>query len=56
MIRISAKLGEEYTPGSLERLNSAKRDQDVTPEVKKRFIERHQLEYDVYNYVLSKYN
>ncbi len=56
MIRISTKLGEEYTPGSLERLNSAKRDQDVTPEVKKRFIERHQLEYDVYNYVLSKYN
>lgn len=55
MIRISAKLGEEYIPGSLERLNTANRDQDVTLEVKKRFIERHKLEYDVYQYVLNKY-
>lgn len=55
MQRIAKKLKQEYIPGSLGRLNTAKRDQEVTPEVKARFIKRHQLEYDVYNYVLEMY-
>lgn len=55
MIRIGNKLGQKYLPGSLQRLNIAERDQEVSSEVKKRFVERHKLEYAVYNYVLSKY-
>ena len=55
MIRISKKLKQNYDSGSLQRLNVAKRDQEVSASIKEEFIKKHSLEYKVYNYVLSKY-
>lgn len=56
MIRISKKLNKPYLPGSLDKLNISARDgEDVPYDLKEEFMKRHQLEYDVYNYVLNKY-
>lgn len=53
--RISAKLNKQYDRLSARRLNVSKRDSRVPYELKEEFIEKHSLEYAVYNYALSKY-
>jgi len=53
--RIAAKLNKRYDPGSLNRLNSSKKDSQIPLELREKFIEQHPLEYAVYNYVLEKY-
>ncbi len=55
MIRIAKKLNQQYIPGSLAKLNVSQRDQDVPYNLKEAFIGRHQLEYEIYNFVLSRY-
>lgn len=54
--RISKKLGCYYVSNSLKWLNVSLRDQNVPYELKSQFIERHKLEYQVYNFVLNKYH
>jgi hypothetical protein len=53
--RISKKLNKHYEPKSVRCHNVAKRDSIVPYDLKDEFIEKHSLEYVVYNYVLSKY-
>jgi hypothetical protein len=53
--RIAKKLGQDYCANTIEKLNIAKRDQPVPYELKDSFIERHSLEFAIYNYVLDKY-
>ena len=53
--RIANKLNRKYTPGSLHQLNVTARDQRVPYELKDEFIERHPLDYAIYNHVLSSY-
>jgi hypothetical protein len=53
--RIATALGQRYIEHSIERLNVAKRDQQVPYQLKDAFIERHRLEFAIYNYVLGKY-
>ena len=53
--RISKKLNKHYEPNSVRCHNVAKRDSIVPYDLKDEFIEKHSLEYVVYNYVLSKY-
>lgn len=56
MIRISTKLGKPYTPNSLSKLNTSKRCGEKIPiDLKEDFKQRHELEYKLYNYVLSRY-
>ncbi|MCK5855752.1 MAG: hypothetical protein KAG34_01235 [Cocleimonas sp.] len=55
MQQIAAKLGQNYASNTLERLNVAKRDQIIPYNLQDSFRERHQLEFAVYDYVLSKY-
>ncbi|MCK5896395.1 MAG: hypothetical protein KAG20_06290 [Cocleimonas sp.] len=54
--RIATALGQHYVKDSIERLNVAKRDQQVPYELKDGFIERHLLEFAIYDYVLGKYS
>ncbi len=53
--RISEKLNRQYEPRSVKRRNVSKRDSRIPYELKEEFIEKHPLEYAVYNYVFSKY-
>ncbi len=53
--RISKKLNRQYQPKSVKRRNVSKRDSSVPYELEEEFIEKHPLEYAVYNYVSSKY-
>ncbi|WP_299880742.1 hypothetical protein [uncultured Cocleimonas sp.] len=53
--RIAEKLNQQYSPEMLKHLNVAKRDLDVPYELKESFMNRHKLEYSVYNYVLNKF-
>ena len=53
--RISRKLNKKYDPLSVRRLNVSKRDSRIPYELKEEFIEKHPLEYAVYNYAMSKY-
>ncbi|MCP4128260.1 MAG: sulfotransferase family protein [Gammaproteobacteria bacterium] len=53
--RIAKKLNRQYEPESLKRRNVSKRDSRVPYELEEEFIEKHPLEYAVYNYVCSKY-
>ena len=55
MQRIAKKLGQYYAPNSIRRLNIATRDQHVPYELKQDFMQRHTLEFAIYNYVLDKY-
>lgn len=55
MRRISRKLGQPYSSAMLEHLNAMPRDCEVPQDVVDSFIERHLLEYTVYNYVLEKF-
>ena len=55
MIRIAERLSQEYIPGSLGRLNASFKNQEIPYSLKDSFIERHQLEYAIYDYVLTKY-
>jgi len=55
MTRIAQKLSKEYKPGSLPHLNATERDQSTPYDLKEAFMEKNQLDYAIYNYVLSKY-
>jgi len=55
MRRIASKLKYTIDPGSMQLLNTTKRDQRIPYEVRDEFIEMKPLDYAVYNYVLSKY-
>jgi len=55
MARIGYKLGFEFNPADLGVLNVTKRDQDVSIAFRDQFIELNRLEFEVYEYALSKY-
>ena len=54
MRRIAEKLGFEYS-GDLPKLNITRRDETIPHNLKGKFMELNQLEYEVYNYCLKKY-
>ena len=54
LARIADKLGFEYS-NNVPFLNKTKRVTSVSDSVKDQFIELNPLEYEVYNFALSKY-
>ena len=55
MRRIGRKLGFEYT-NKVEIRNSTSRDQEVPMGFLEQFMERNQLEFEVYQYCLLKFD
>ena len=55
MTRIARKINKEYKPGSLLHLNATERSQSIPYDLKEDFMEKNQLDYAIYNYVLANY-
>lgn len=55
MGRIGEKLGFCFNPDDLEYLNATERDQETPVDFKEQFIELNPLEFEVYEYALSRY-
>jgi hypothetical protein len=53
--RIAQKLGKNFDPTMLEVVNVTERDQDVPAAYRDRFVEKHPLDFAVYNYAKSKF-
>ncbi len=56
LARISAKLGFELLADELQTLNSTDRGTDIPDNLKARFIESHQFDYTIYNYIRSGFH
>jgi hypothetical protein len=55
MQRIANKLQMSFDPSILGHLNTSERNQEVSEHLREIFVENNQLEYDVYQYVKSKF-
>jgi hypothetical protein len=55
MNRMAKKLEMDYMPGSISHHNATKRNEDVGDLAKTIFRETHKLEFEVYEYILSRY-
>ena len=54
--RFARKLDMPYDARTIGRANSTERNQDVPQYLRDRFMERHELEYAVYDYALQKHH
>ena len=55
LLRISKKLNFEYV-GDSKHVNRMERTNNISEEVREQFLERHELEYLVYNFVKKQFD
>lgn len=53
--RIARKLGRDFEPAEVPKLNVSERDQEIPYDLKQEFMEERPLDYAVYRYVLRMY-
>ncbi len=53
---IAAKLGFPFDRNNLKHLNTTQRDQTYQKNAREIFMEKHHLEYTIYNYVLNRFD
>ena len=56
LARIAAALGFAFDPVALPHANATERDQTLGPALREAFIERHPLEFAVYDYARSRFD
>ena len=53
--RIAKKLGMHFEPEMLGHLNATERTESIPTEIRDRFVEKNELEYCVYDYIVERF-